>query len=177
MRKVTNDNQRRCRARTREGGQCAYQALFNSDYCHTHSGIDPAETDMQDYLTQQFNRRVSIEAGPDDAVRLLRDNLMDINAMIAARRAKITDDASMAANAGAITDLIMKAEKVTVSLNKLAVASGLLLAKPALINWGQQIVQAVSDMVEDKYEGWEEDLVDLSDKVASIIVQAQNVEE
>ena len=97
--------------------------------------------------------------------------------MLAAHANNVKDEASMAANAGAIIDLTMKAEKVTVSLNRLAISSGLLLAKPALITWGQQIVHAVADMVEGKYDDWEDDLVTLSDRVAEIIVSARNIEE
>ena len=83
----------------------------------------------------------------------------------------------MLAHAGPIADLIMKAEKVTASLHRLSTASNLLLAKPALIVWGQQIVQALAALIEDKYEGWENDLHDFSETVGTIIATAGNKEE
>jgi hypothetical protein len=131
---------------------------------------------MNTYLSEQFQRRVKITGGEIDEIKVLRENLMLLNATIAARTALMKDESSMLAHSGTVTDLIVKAEKVTASLHRLATSSGLLLAKPALVTWGQQIVQAVAEMVEGKYDGWEDDLHGLSDTVAGIIVKANNSE-
>jgi hypothetical protein len=177
-RRVTDpDDPRRCRATSADGGQCWNAAVDDQERCEAHGARNQTRNERSDYLVQQFESRVKLEAGAADEVKILKENLMRINAMIAAHANLVKDEASMLANAGAIADLTMKAEKVTVSLNKLSIASNLLLAKPALITWGQRIVHAVAKLVEEKYEGWEEDLMELSNTVATIIVEAENTEE
>lgn len=178
MKRVTDpDSPNRCRSTASDGGQCLNESVEGSNFCLAHGGRVKRDKEMTDYLTEQFERRLKIDANSDNEVKLLRENLMRLNMMLAARTNLIKDEASMLAHSGSIADLMMKAEKVTVSLNRLAISSGLLLAKPALITWGQQIVAAVASMVEDKYDGWEDDLHDFSETVAGIIVQAQNTEE
>ena len=177
MRRVKDeDDPNRCRG-TAPSGQCWNEATEGREYCAAHGGRSQENEERLDYLTEQFERRIKLDAGAVDEVQILKENLLRINAMIAQHANKITDEASMVANASAIIDLTMKAEKVTVSLNRLAISSGLLLAKPALITWGQQMSHAVAEMVEDKYVGWEDDLHALTDKIAEIIVLAKNVEE
>lgn len=177
MRRVKDeDDPNRCRG-TAPSGQCWNESTEGSEYCAAHGGRSQENEERLDYLTQQFERRLKLDGGAVDEVKLLKENLLRINMMLAAHANKIHDEASMISNAGTIIDLTMKAEKVTVSLNRLAISSGLLLAKPALITWGQQIAHAVSEMVKDKYVGWEDDLYALTDKIAEIIVSAKNIEE
>lgn len=177
MRRVKDeDDPNRCRG-TAPSGQCWNESTEGSEYCAAHGGRSQEHEERLDYLTQQFERRLKLDGDAVDEVKLLKENLLRINMMLAAHANNITDKDSMISNAGAIIDLTMKAEKVTVSLNRLAISSGLLLARPALITWGQQIAHAVAEMVEDKYVGWEDDLHALSDRIAEIIVLAKNVEE
>ncbi len=178
MRRVKDpDAPNRCRATAADRGQCWNESCDGSDYCRAHGGAgNKALEQMNTYLAEQFARRIKVEGGEIDEIKVLKENLMVLNGTIAARTKLMTDESSMLAHSGPVTDLIMKAEKVTASLHRLATASGFLLAKPALITWGQEIVQAVAAMVEDKYDGWEDDLVDLSHAVASIIIQADNKE-
>lgn len=179
MRRVSDpDDPNRCRSTAADGGQCWNESCEGSDYCRAHGGEgNRAKEQMTNYLAEQFARRIKIDGGEIDEIKILRENLMVLNSTIAARTKLMTDESSMLAHSGPVTDLVMKAEKVTASLHRLATSSGLLLAKPALITWGQSIVQAVAAMVEDKYDGWEDDLHALSDTVANIIIQANNSEE
>ena len=170
------DDDRRCIGQDAKGEQCWYITEDGHDRCCVCGPRPDDRDDHADYLAEQFKRRMRIECDDDDPVKLLRDNLMDINAMIASHRNKITDESSLLSNSGALTDLIMKAEKVTVTLHRLSITSGLLLARPALIRWGQSIVEAVTVVIRDKYTGWEDDLIDLSDTIANIIVSTKNEE-
>lgn len=177
MRRVKDeDDLNRCRG-TAPSGQCWNESIEGSEYCAAHGGRSQENEERLDYLTQQFERRLKLDADEIDEVKLLKENLLRINMMIASHANNIKDEATMVANAGKIIDLTMKAEKVTVSLNRLAISSGLLLAKPALVTWGQQIAHAVAEMVTDKYAGWEDDLYTLTDRIAEIIVSAKNIEE
>ncbi len=171
------DDPRRCNGIANTGGQCLNLSVEDSKFCLAHGGRNNYPKEGENYLVEQFEQRVKFDCTSIDEIAILKENLMKMNAIIAAHANKIIDDASMSANGGTMIDLIIKAEKVTASLNRLEKSTGILLAKPALITWGQQIVQAVAATLEDKYEGWEEDLQDLSDTVATIIVQVRNEEE
>ena len=178
MRRVKDqDDPRRCRATAADGGQCWNETIHeDSQRCAAHGGRDNSDAEIKDYLTEQFERRVKLNYGEVDEIKLLKENLMRLNSMIAVHANNVTDEASMLANSMKIIELTVTAERLTTSLKRLEQSSNTLLAKPALMAWGQLIVQAVDEMVRDKYEGWEEDLIDLSMKVADIIVQARNVE-
>lgn len=179
MPRVTDeDDPKRCRGTaTKSGGQCRNKAAEDSDYCLMHGGRHLNSEHTKAYLIEQFERRLNLEVGPGDETKLLRENLMNLCMVIAARTNLMQDEASMLAHSGPIADLVMKAEKVTVSLQRLALSSGELLARPALITWGQEIIAALADTLTNKYDGWEEDLMSFGDKVASIIVQVKNKEE
>jgi hypothetical protein len=170
------DSSNRCKGKAHTGGQCKNEAAEGYDYCTYHGGRNNRQIEMNNYLSEQFERRLKIEADAVDEIKLLRENLMNLNAVIAARTNLMKDEASMLAHSPVISELIMKAEKVTVSLNKLALESGALLAKPALFTWGQEIVKVVADTIQNKYIGWEDDLIALSNNVATIIIKAQNIE-
>lgn len=171
------DDPKRCRATSADGGQCRNESGENSQFCRVHGGHRPPHEEMNAYLTEQFERRLKIGTDAGEEIKLLRENLMKLNMVIAARTNLMKDEASMLAHSGPIADLVMKAEKVTASLHRLAIASGLLLAQPALITWGLKITQAVHEMVKDKYDGWEDDLMDFSHQVESIIIRVENTEE
>lgn len=178
MRRVTDpDDPKRCRSPAADGGQCWNEMVGGSTYCPAHGGRENRDQEMNNYLSEQFARRLKIEGGPVDEVKILREHLMILNATIATITSRMVDEASVDANSGAVMDLIMKAEKVTASLNRLAISSGLFLGKPALETWGQKIVLAMHRMVEDKYDGWEDDLTDFSNEVATIIIEAKNDED
>lgn len=172
---IDPDSPNRCRGTATSGGQCKNEALEGQNFCANHGGRYQTKREMQDYLTEQFERRLKVEADAIDEIKLLRENLMTLNAVIAARRNLMKDESSMLANAGAIFELVIKAEKITVSLHKLAVESGELLAKKALFTWSHEIVKAIGDIIQNKYVGWEDDLFELSNRITTITINAQNI--
>lgn len=170
------DDARRCIGRGAQGEQCWNIAEEDDERCCACGGKRPdSREEHQDYLSEQYKRRIRIESN-DDPVKVLKDNLMDLNAMIACHRNKIKNDGSLDSNSSALIDLVMKTEKLTNTLHRLSITSGLLLARPALVRWAQSILHAVSDVIQDKYDGWEDDLVELSNIIAGITVQAKNEE-
>jgi hypothetical protein len=117
-----------------------------------------------------------LDISPGEEIKLLRENLASVNALIAARQAMVIDQGSLLIHSGAISSLLATAEKITHSLVKLEREADLLLGKPALIRWGQAIVQAVAGRIEGKFDGWEDVLLSLSEEVGDIIVAASNSE-
>lgn len=174
-----HDDPRRCiGTNSITGEQCRNQATEEGGKrCNQCAGKSPdSRKEMQDYLTEQFRRRMKIECDEGDEIKLLRSNLMDINAMIAAYRNKIKDDSSFAANSGAIADLAMKAEKLTATLHRLELQNDYLVARPALVRFGQNIVEIIGSIIEDKYDNWEDDLHTIATQIGNSIIAAKNEE-
>jgi hypothetical protein len=159
--------------------QCPNRAVDGSDFCTKcapRAGTTPEE-DKATWLREQFERRVQLDIAPGEEIKLLRENLASINALIAARQAMVTDQGTLLTHSGAISSLLATAEKITHSLIKLEREADLLLGKPALIRWGQSMVQAVSRHIEGRFDGWEDVLLSLADEVGNIIVEASNSED
>lgn len=177
--KVDPDDPRRCRGMAGRADQCRYAALDGSDFCAKHACRAAAtpEDEKDTWLREQFEQRVRLDIDPGEEIKLLRENLALINALIAGRQAMVTDTAGLLTHSGALSELLAKAEKITHSLVKLEREADLLLGKPALIKWGQAIVQAVSSRIENRFDGWEDVLVSLAEDVGNIIVAASNSEE
>jgi len=172
------DDPKRCRGTAvTKGGQCRNEAEPPGEYCLAHGGRSPDAAETKAYLTEQFERRLKLGLDAGEEIKLLRENLMSLNMVIASRTNLMKDEASLLVHAKPVADLIMQAEKVTVSLQRLALASGELLGASALQTWGQEITAAVADMVNGKYDEWEDDLYKLGDTIAGIIVQAKNTED
>lgn len=172
------DDPRRCQATASNGGQCHNIAVEGYEYCKIHGGQEAKheQSEVRDYLTEQFARRITVK-GDFDEVKLLRENLLRVNAMLAVYGNKIKDEASLASNADRVLELTIAADRLTKSLNTLAISSGLLLGKNAVKTYAIQMVQAMADTIQDKYEGWEDDLIELSDQVSIIISALKNEDE
>lgn len=171
------DDENRCCATAADGGQCWNETVEDGTRCQAHGGRVNKLEKTKDYLVEQFERRLKLEGGDTDEIKLLKENLMGLNMMLSAHMNRIIDEPSLLTNSGKVAELLMKAEKVTVSLNRLQLSSGALLEKPALAVWGAKIVEAFTGLIEHKYDGWEDDLHEFADTVAGIIIQTKNVEE
>lgn len=172
------DSPDRCQGVGRHGGQCWNEKQEGSNYCE-HCAANLAtdhEGVKKQWLVEQFEKRVRVHCQAGEEVQLLRENLGQINALIAARLALVIDPGSLIANSGALAQLLQTAEKLTTSLVKLEHSSDELLGKEALIKWGQKIAMVIRDRIDGKYEGWEDTVLELSDDIAKIIAEATNKE-
>ncbi len=171
------DSPDRCQGVGRHGGQCWNARKPNSPYCEVCSaGAHDQEAVKKQWLLEQFEKRTKIHCQAGEEILLLRENLGAINALIAARLALVVDPGSVIANSGPLSQLLQTADKITTSLNKLQRESDQLLAKEALIRWGQMIAMAVSDKIRDKFDGWEDTVLELSDEIGKLIASASNKE-
>lgn len=177
--RVDADDPNRCAGLVAPGSQCRNLAEDGSRYCVKCAPAKTAKPDAvkNTWLKEQFQKRVRIDIDPGQEIKLLRENLASINALIAARQALVIDESSLLAQSGPMAQLLSAAEKITHSLVKLEQEADLLLGKPALIKWGTRIVHAVSSRIEGKFEGWENMLVELADDIGDIIVEATNKED
>ena len=141
----------RCQYIRPESGQCMTYAVDYNMNCLAHGGYTQKkalENKLHNqYLLARYKTRLERHAGSDDLkslrneVALLRMILEDkINAVL-------PGDLSM--NAGPISDLIMKIDKVVTSCNKLESAIGLSMDKTQLLLFAATIIQIIDDEVED----------------------------
>jgi hypothetical protein len=136
---------------------------------------DPEATKNQ-WLLEQFEKRTKIKCEPGEEIKMLEENHGAINALIAARMALVVDPGSLIAHSATLSQLLQTSDKIATSLTKLRREADQLLAKEALIKWGQQIAMAVSGKIEGKFDGWEDTVIELSDQIGDIIAEASNKE-
>lgn len=173
--KADIDDPNRCTGATKFG-QCHYLVEDEGhDRCRKcrKAPYDPRE-EASDFLTKEYLRRVRLQCNPGEEVEQLRENLMTINAMMAARRNQIKTFDDLLIHSGPLADLAAKAEKLTNTLARLSFQNDFLIAKPALIRWTQDIVTAISDTFRGKYEGWENDVAALSDELFDLVKKCEN---
>lgn len=173
------DDSERCEGTGHHGGQCLNRAMPGSRYCKVCivRRTSPMKSDATDYLIEKFERRVKVQCDPGEEIKLLRENLMAINAIIAARRSLIVDDASLTTHASPLVTHLAGAEKITASLIKLERESDQLLSKEAVIKLCGQICQAIVNNINGKFEGWENTIVDLSNDIGKLVQEATNKSE
>lgn len=176
--RVDPDDPQRCQGIYASGSQCPNGAVDGAEYCTNCAPLlaETPEDKQRTWLRERFEMRVRLDIDPGEEIKLLRENLASINALIAARQEMIKDESSFLAHSSSLSSLLVAAEKITHSLVKLEREADLLLSKAALIRWGQKIVQAVSSKIEGKFDGWEDILLKLSEEVGDIIVEASNKE-
>ena len=172
------DSPDRCQGVGRHGGQCWNERTENSPYC-SFCSTQSKDTEgvKKQWLLEQFEQRTRIHCQAGEEIQLLRENLGAINALIAARLSLVVDPGSLIANSGTLSQLLQTADKITTSLVKLEREQDQLLAKEALIKWGQRIAMAISDKIEGRFDGWEDTIIELSDEIGNIIAEASNKEQ
>lgn len=173
------DSPDRCQGVGRHGGQCWNERAENSPYCEICANAlkHDSEGVKKQWLVEQFEKRVKLHCQAGEEIQLLRENLGQINALIAARLALVVDPGSLIANSGALAQLLQTADKITTSLVKLEQSADELLGKEALITWGQKVAIAMRDRIEGKFDDWEDTVLELSDDIAKIIAEASNKEQ
>jgi hypothetical protein len=169
------DDPQRCQGRGANGGQCWNKVEPPAVKCNKCRAVPAGNPD--NYLAEQFQQRLTIECGPGEEIKLLRESLSLCHAMIAAHAKLVKDESTLLAYSGGLSRLITDAEKVTKSLVQLEREADMLLGKPALIRWAMQVSQAISEAIKGKFEGWEDVVYNLSEEIGNIVVNATNKEE
>ena len=172
----TPDSPARCQGVGRHGGQCWNERQEGNPYCEVCAPAFNADAEgvKKQWLLEQFEKRTRIGCQAGEQIHMLRENLGQLNALIAARMAMVVDPGSLVANSSGLQQLLQTSGKLAVSLDKLERDADEVLAKEALIKWGQQIAMAIRDKVEDKFDGWEDTVLELSDEIGRIITEASN---
>jgi len=157
------------------GSQCSNRATLDGR-CDACRAVDPVEREHTDWLTQQYKKAVRSKINPGAEIDLLREDVLTIRALIAARRDMIEDSDTFREHSGHLSTLMTKAEKLIRTLVELERQNDQLLNKDALLVWATSIHKIVLDKIEGRFEGWEDVGDELGTLLAESIVHVKNPE-
>lgn len=174
--RVPNDSPDRCQGvGNRTGSQCTNRAIKDGK-CAQCLSDHITDYDHQDWLLQQYKKAVRKKLDPGNELDLLREDVMTVRALIAARRNLIKDNASFHEHSGPLGSLLTKAEKLIRTLVELEQKHDQLLNKDAILAWAANIHNIVMDKIEGRFEGWEDVGDELGVEIAESIVHVRNEE-
>lgn len=145
------DDPRRCQS-VYKHGQCPYRAVEHGTMCPMHGGgsQERAHTKkvMEQYNLAMWQARTQ-EFASHDKVKTLRDEVGLLRVVLENVVQKCNDSNQLLIYSSKIADLIMKVEKLVVSMNRLEASTGMLLDKSAALHLAGQMVEIITKYVND----------------------------
>lgn len=165
---VAADDPNRCKATIATQGQCIQGAVPGSDYCPVHGGnkaIKAAEAEnTYRYRVNQWQARIQTFAG-DSRIKSLHEELGMLRVLLEEKFNACKSATDLIIQAGPISELILKIEKVTKTIHDLDKDLENILEKQQLIVYAERIVAIVSDHVKDDNARFE-----ISKKIAELFM-------
>ena len=146
-----DDDPERCQG-VDSKGQCIYKRMPESEYCPRHGGNKAGEAKKKEaaheYRLQTWQNRIN-EFAEGDHVKGLRGEIGILRMVLEEilNQAKTPKDLLM--NSSSISDLCAKIEKLVNSCDRLERNMGLMLDKAAALNFANQIVQVITEYIQD----------------------------
>jgi len=165
--KITSEDQPdRCQA-VHSLGQCRNVAVKGSNFCAAHGGnkaVQDAEREaLRNYKLTQFQARIDEKkAAPD--LKNLRDEIALLRMLIEERLNMCKSGTDLVLHSSAISDLIMKVEKVVASCHKLEKNMGMVVDKQAILNFAGRVVQIITLVLSD-LEGGEKFIDEIGNRI------------
>lgn len=135
-------------------GQCVYRSVdgTNPPQCPKHGGIKfeqkQEQLKIRQYRLQIWQERMT-EFADDANIKSLREEIGIIRLLIENVLNQCSDSAQLSLYSGKIAELVMKAEKLVVSCDKLETKFGMLLDKAAILTLGSEIVKIIGKHVKE----------------------------
>jgi hypothetical protein len=146
LNKCEPDSPDRCQA-VHNGGQCIWKACEGSKYCEAHGGnkaIEAKEKEsMRNYQLTKWQARIDQKKSTPD-LKNLRDEIAILRMMLEERLNACSSGTDLMLHSSAISDLIMKVEKVVASCHKLDRSRGLMIDKQAILNFAGRVIQIIT---------------------------------
>jgi len=166
--RVSDDDPRRCQAVT-ANGQCKLKAVEEGKMCICHGGASTQEAkikeSLRNYRLTKF--KAQLEHFADNRnIKSLRDEIGILRMTLEERLNMCEDTKDLIYQSGPISDLVLKIERVVASCHKLELATGQLLDKQSILNFGGELIGIISDVVED-----DETLGRLSNRILTLITR------
>lgn len=164
--RVDEDSPDRCQYIMPNTGQCRIKAVEDSQYCPAHGGNKAYQAkekkDLRNYRLNKFKQRVG-ELSANDAIFSLKEEIGILRLLIEEKLNQCNDNAELMLISGPLSDLVMKADKLVTSCNRLDRHLGNSLDKGRVLQFAQTIVQIIGNHISDD---------EILEKISSQILEA-----
>lgn len=138
-----------------QGGQCTNKAVPNGTFCMAHGGNRSLMKDEKQsrelYQVAMFNARIARNKNHDE-VKTLSNEVAILRMMLESKLNACQNDTDLLLSCAAISDLVIKIDKVVVSCHKLEKNLGQHMDKASLLQFAGEVVALVSKNVSNKQE-------------------------
>lgn len=168
------DSPDRCQA-VGSQGQCRYQAIEGAKNCLMHGGSIPSKS-LQDkskraYQLAKWQDGVDSFAD-EDQVKSLRGEIGISRLLLETMITRCQDAGELLLFSNKIADLVSRIEKLVVACHRLESNLGMMLDKPRIMMLATQIVEIITQHVEDP-----DAVAAISDGIITAIVKSQGAKE
>ena len=146
------EDPRRCQSLD-ANGQCWYRCNEGCTFCPRHGGNkqeasqEKESTDM--YRVDMFKARI-LRQKTHPEVKSLANEVAILRMLMEEKLRVCTDDTALLLASASIGELVMKIDKVVTSCHKLEKNLGLHMDKAALLQFGGEVIQLITENVTDK---------------------------
>lgn len=136
-------------------GQCWYRSNKNATMCPRHGGnmeeakVEKESTDM--YRIDMWKARISRQKMHPE-VKSLANEVAILRMLMEEKLRICVDDTTLLLASSSISELVMKIDKVVTSCHKLEKNLGLHMDKAAILQFGGEIIQLITEKVTNKNE-------------------------
>ena len=166
--RVSPDDPNRCQAKGQKG-QCPFRSVEGTKYCARHSGKSKQTRQNQEYISnyrlQQYQHRLE-ELGSSEQSKSLRDEIGILRMTLENILNNCETPHAFLLNAGKISDIATKIEKVVATCSRLEQSYGLVLDKTAVSTLANKIVDIIHKYVEDPII-----IANISDEIVGEIIE------
>jgi len=148
------DDPNRCQATTSQG-QCLNVSAEGSTFCLAHggnrAGQEAEKQNTQNYVLSRWQARLEKKKSSPE-IKGLRDEIGILRMLLEDRLNQCTSATDLMLHTSAMSDLIMKIEKVVASCHKLEKNMGMVLDKQAILNFAGRVIQIVTMVLDGQQD-------------------------
>lgn len=131
-------------------GQCTNLKIPGENFCKVHgcqtNSIERAE--CRNYRLERWQHRVQSKATSPN-IKSLRDEIGILRMTLEEQLNRCIDPLDLVLHAAAISDLVLKIEKLVSSCHRLENSMGLLLDKSALLQFASEVISIIQTEISD----------------------------
>jgi DNA repair exonuclease SbcCD ATPase subunit len=146
------DDPERCQSVSPRSGQCPYKSAHGSKYCQRHGANKHVEAERKKslklYRLQIWQQRLE-EFAESEQATTLRNEIAILRITLEEILNKCQDNNALLLYSQKISDLALKIEKLITSSHRIEKSLGQLLDKSTALNFAGQVVDIISQHVED----------------------------
>lgn len=152
LKRCEPDAPNRCQAIHKTHGQCPYSAVEGSKYCQRHGANKHFEAEKKKtlnmYRLQIWQQRLE-EFAESEQATTLRNEIAILRITLEKILNQCHSNNDLLIYSQKISDLAVKIEKLITSSHRIEKSMGQLLDKSTALNFAGQVVEIISDYIED----------------------------